>query len=90
MNVKQITVNQLADLAYSTESVDPIDWGELAIREEQAYLLMSNHMLEQFGNVTDNDTAEKYLTLMATCVKLTVENFVLNLKLEGYNDKKQI
>jgi hypothetical protein len=23
------------------------------------------------------------LTLMATCVKLTVENFVLNLKLEG-------
>jgi hypothetical protein len=66
MNVKQITVNQLADLAYSTESVDPIDWGELAIREEQAYLLMSNHMLEQFGNVTDNDMAEKYLTLMAT------------------------
>ena len=31
----------------------------------------------------DDEITEKYLTLMATCVKLTVENFVLNLKLEG-------
>lgn len=39
--------------------------------------------MEQFGNVKDDEITEKYLTLMATCVKLTVENFVLNLKLEG-------
>lgn len=83
MKISSITVKQLADLAFSSESVDPIDWGELAIREEQAYLLMANHLLEQFGNVKEDEVTEKYLTLMATCVKLTVENFVLNLKLEG-------
>jgi len=83
MKISSITIKELADLAFSTESVDPIDWGELAIREEQAYLLMASHLMEQFGNVEDDEITEKYLTLMATCVKLTVENFVLNLKLEG-------
>tara|TARA_B110000211_G_scaffold194317_1_gene222431 strand:+ start:7 stop:264 length:258 start_codon:yes stop_codon:yes gene_type:complete len=83
MKIADITIKQLAELAFSTESQDPIDWGELSIREEQAYILMASHMLEQFGNVKDEEITEKYLTLMATCVKLTVENFVLNLKLEG-------
>lgn len=83
MQISSITIKQLAELAFSTESVDPIDWGELSIQEEQAYILMASHLMEQFGNVKDDEITEKYLTLMATCVKLTVENFVLNLKLEG-------
>mgnify|MGYP000036750008 FL=1 len=83
MQISSITIKQLAELAFSTESVDPIDWGELSIQEEQAYIIMASHLMEQFGNVKDDEITEKYLTLMATCVKLTVENFVLNLKLEG-------
>jgi hypothetical protein len=82
MQISSITIKQLAELAFSTESVDPIDWGELSIQEEQAYIIMASHLMEQFGNVKDDEITEKYLTLMATCVKLTVENFVLNLKLE--------
>jgi len=64
----------LADLAQDTENVDPIDWGELNISEEEAFNLMAMHVAEM-----ENDS----LTLKAICVKLLVENFVLNLKLLG-------
>ena len=74
-----ITVKQLADVAMETEITDPIDWGELAVREEDAYMLMASHVIEMFNG--ENNT----LTMQATIVKLLVENFVLNLKLRGYN-----
>ena len=64
----------IADLAKECDSVDPIDWGELNISEEQAFNLMAMHVAE-----LDND----HLTLKAICVKLMVENFALNLKLLG-------
>ena len=66
MQISSITIKQLAELAFSTESVDPIDWGELSIQEEQAYIIMASHLMEQFGNVKDDEITEKYLTLMAT------------------------
>ena len=64
----------LKELAKECDTVDPIDWGELNISEKEAFRLMAMHVAEM-----DND----YLTLKAICVKLMVENFVLNLKLLG-------
>ena len=64
----------LKELALEAELVDPIDWGGLAISEEQAFNLMAMHVAEMDNN---------HLTLKAVCVKLMVENFVLNLKLMG-------
>ena len=64
----------LKELALEADIVDPIDWSDLAISEEQAFNLMSMHVAEMENN---------YLTLKAVCVKLMVENFVLNLKLMG-------
>ena len=64
----------LKELALEAELVDPIDWGGLAISEEQAFSLMAMHVAEMDNN---------HLTLKAVCVKLMVENFVLNLKLLG-------
>lgn len=68
-----MNVNELADLAQSAEISDPIDWGYLNIDETSAYRLMAAHVI----NLTNDP-----LTLKATCVKLLVENFVINLKLE--------
>lgn len=68
-----MNVNELADLAQSAEITDPIDWGYLNIDETSAYRLMAAHVI----NLTNDP-----LTLKATCVKLLVENFVINLKLE--------
>ena len=64
----------LVALAKECEGVDPIDWGDLAITEDQAYIMMAAHVLEMERN---------HLTDGAIIVKLLVENFVLNLKLLG-------
>lgn len=67
-------VKLLVDLAMESDIADPIDWGELNITEEQAYIMMASHVLEMERNE---------LTDAAIIVKLMVENFVLNLKLLG-------
>ena len=64
----------LKELALEADTVDPIDWGQLNISEDEAFNLMAMHVAEMENN---------YLTLKACCVKLMVENFVLNLKLMG-------
>lgn len=64
----------IVELAKETEMEDPIDWGDLNITEEQAYIMMATHVLEM--NLDD-------LTARSIIVKLLVENFVLNLKLLG-------
>lgn len=68
-----ITINQLAELAQQVEISDPIDWSYLNIDETTAYRLMAAHAI---------DLSNDYLTLKAIVVKLLVENFVTNLKLE--------
>lgn len=67
-------IKLLVDLAMEAEITDPIDWGELNITEQQAYVMMAANVLEM-----NNDR----LTDKAIIVKLLVENFVLNLKLLG-------
>ena len=64
----------LKELAKECDTVDPIDWGQLNISEDEAFNLMAMHMAELDNN---------HLTLKAICVKPMVENFVLNLKLLG-------
>ena len=67
-------VRLLVELAKEGAEMDPIDWGDLQITEEQAYVLMASHVLEMERNE---------LTDAAIIVKLLVENFVLNLRLLG-------
>lgn len=77
MNLPLPTVEQLAILAQDVETKDPIDWGMLSIREEDAYKLVASHFLESIASVPE----EQRLTIaMATVTKLLVENFVLNVE----------
>lgn len=71
-------VEQLVLIAEEIETADPIDWGMLEIGEHDAYTLMATGVLENYLN-TDSD--DRDMVMLATVVKLTVENFVLNLKL---------
>ena len=70
--------NQLVELAKEINSVDPIDWSTLEINEDNAYALIADGVLE---NYLSTDTDSRDMMLLAVVVKLTVENFVLNLKL---------
>ena len=65
-------VRTLVALAKEGESVDPIDWGNLNISEDEAYVLMATHVLGMDTNKLIDGSI---------IVKLLVENFVLNLKL---------
>ena len=67
-------VKVLVELAREGETMDPIDWGDLNISEDEAYVMMAAHVLEMERN---------HLTDGAIIVKLLVENFVLNLRLMG-------
>jgi hypothetical protein len=77
---KTEAVKMLVDLAQEMEIKDNIDWGMLNIREVDAYELMANSVIDQFLGVNDK---HKDTVMMATIVKLLVENFVLNLRLQG-------
>jgi hypothetical protein len=66
----------IAELAQEFELSDPIDWGLLPIREEDAYLLIA----ENFCNII-NESEDPELVAVVAVTKLLVENFVLNLQL---------
>jgi hypothetical protein len=76
----KVSVDQLIELAREVENEDPIDWGMLAVNEDEAYRLIALNLVEIFENVDNQDLDT---VLMSMIVKLTVENFVLNLKLLG-------
>ena len=67
-------IRNLVILAKEGAEFDGIDWSDLNISEDQAYIMMATHVLQMKRN---------HLTDGAIIVKLLVENFVLNLKLLG-------
>ncbi len=69
---------QLAILAQEIEMSDPIDWGMLSIKEDDAYKLIAASVLDNYL-LTDKENRD--ILMLATVVKLVVENFVLNLKM---------
>lgn len=75
----QAYIDQIIELAQDVEVEDPIDWGMLNISEENAYKLIAMNVVNQFDKY-DNYNERKIM--IATIVKMIVENFVLNLKLQ--------
>ena len=68
------SIRILVELAKEGESMDPINWDNLNISEDEAYVLMATHVLGmERSSIIDG----------SIIVKLLVENFVLNLKLMG-------
>jgi hypothetical protein len=73
-----IFIEQLIELAKEIEHEDPIDWGTLNIDEDQAFKLLAPSVLENYMSI-DEDNRD--VMMLSTILKLTVENFVLNVKL---------
>lgn len=68
---------RIAILAKEIETEDPVDWGMLSIDESTAYEFIANNVVSKF----DKYSVDERSVMLATIVKLIVENFVLNLKL---------
>ena len=71
----------LAELAQEYELSDPIDWGMLHVREEDAYGIIAEQVAQILN--TSGDPAQVAAIAMT---KLLVENFVLNLQLAGFEE----
>ena len=67
-----LSLDQLVEVAKEVEVGDPFDWADVSIDEDEAYKLMAMNLL-----TLDMD----YDIMLATIVKLSVENMVLNLRL---------
>lgn len=76
----EITIKQLASLAMDAEIADPIEWGELSIKEQDAYEMMAASVVNQIDGLPEE---QRGVVAMATITKLLVENFVLNIKLKN-------
>lgn len=73
----EVTIKQLASLAMEAEIADPIEWGELSIKEQDAYEMMAASVVAQLDGIPED---QRPIVAMATITKLLVENFVLNIK----------
>ena len=76
---QQTAVDILTELSLLIGSADNLDWGELAIREEDAYRVMATHVLELLAKIPKED---QLVTIMSVATHLMVETFVLHLHLE--------
>lgn len=77
-------IREIIELAREVEISDPIDWDTLKIQEEETYYLVTTSVIEQLGihKIKDNLYIEADTNIMiASIVKLVVENFILNLRL---------
>lgn len=71
----------LAELAQEYDIGDPIDWGMLNVKEDDAYLMIAEQVVEIMRR---SENPELVATIAMT--KLLVENFVLNLQLAGFEE----
>jgi len=71
-------VNNLVELAKEMSKNDPIDFGNLTIKEDEVYQLMASSVLDQLSKADNPE-----ISLTVSVVHLLVENFALNLKLNG-------
>lgn len=78
--IYKITPHQLADLAMHADLSDPIDWGLLNLKEEDVFLMIATQVLEMMQK---NPEEQQLTVALASITKLTVENFVLTLRLHG-------
>lgn len=71
-------IEQLITLAMEIEKEDPIDWGMVNVREDDVYNLVANNVLESY---LLSEPEDREMIMLATAVKLVVENYVLHMKL---------
>jgi len=84
MDKRELDISNLAILARDIENKEPIDWGILAISEDQCYNDIATKVYDQFAAIENDEEAA--VVALATIVKLLVENLVYKLKLKGHGN----
>mgnify|MGYP001563128089 CR=1 FL=1 len=84
MEKRDSEIGALSSLAREIEQKEPIDWGVLALSEEQCYNDIATRVYDQFAQIENNEEAA--VVALATIVKLLVENMVYQLRIKGHGN----
>lgn len=82
----QYSQEEIIELAKNVELEDSIDWSEIDVDRDAIYQMVGSQVYELYAessNEPDNEAV-----LLATVIKLVIENFVLNLQIPGNNIHK--
>jgi|TARA_Y100000114_G_C11726176_1_gene311081 hypothetical protein len=74
-------LKQLIELAKESNISDPIDWEKVNLNEDTVYEMIGLSVIEMMHKIEKDPNVN--VMLAASILKLTVENFVLNLKLKN-------
>ena len=74
-------LKQLIELAKESDISDPIDWKKINLNEDTVYEMIGMSVIEMMYKIDKNE--HKDVMLAASLLKLSVENFLLNLRLKG-------
>jgi hypothetical protein len=77
------TQEQIIELAKHVELDDAIDWSDINVDRDKIYQMLGSQAYEIYTAQADEEDSEA--VLLATVIKLVVENFVLNLQISGNN-----
>lgn len=75
-----MTLEEIIELAKEIELEDNIDWAELPLDQDRIYQMIGSRAYELYAMQSDKD---RETIMLATLIKLLVENFVLNLQLQS-------
>jgi hypothetical protein len=77
-----IDLKAVEELIKEIELADPIDWGMLTIDEEDATRLIALSVVEHYEqHIRPMSETDREYIFVSSIAKLTLENFVLNIKL---------
>ena len=74
-------LKQLIELAKESNISDPIDWEKVNLNEDTVYEMIGLSVVDMMHKIEKDPNVN--VMLAASILKLTVENFVLNLKLKN-------
>ena len=77
------TQEEIIELAKDVEAEDAIDWTNLPVDRNKIYQMIGSQAYEIY--VSQSQDQDREAILLATVIKLVVENFVLNLQIPGNN-----
>lgn len=72
---KNITREQLIDVAKQAQEIKDLDWGMIPISEDAVFSKITDAIVTGYGSI---DSDYKDLVLLAALVSLSVQTFVLN------------
>lgn len=75
------TLEEILEIAKDIESEDPVDWANLPLDKDKIYQVIGSQAYDLYKTQGEGHEA----ILLATVIKLVIENFILNLQLPGNN-----